>query len=96
MENLSKATGFTVMSAARGNEYAYENPAWGGGAFTVAVEEALRHQQADANKDGFIDINELDGYVYDKVVSLTRSKQHPTSKRYSAESYVFYQTVGTR
>lgn len=91
VEHLSKATGFAVMSAARGNEYAYENPVWGGGAFTIAVEEALKQRRGDSNKDGFVDINELDGYVYDKVVELTDSKQHPTSKRYSAESYMFYQ-----
>ena len=40
---------------------------------------------------GFVDINELESYVYDKVIELTNSKQHPTSKRYSAESYMFYQ-----
>ena len=91
VDRLCSATGFTVMSAARGNEYAYEDPDWDGGAFTLAVDDALRNSRADANKDGFVDINELDSYVYDKVIELTGSKQHPTSKRYSAESYMFYQ-----
>jgi SH3-like domain-containing protein len=92
VDNLSNATGFTIMSAARGNEYAYEDPDWNGGAFTTAIEEALKDNKADSNKDGFVDINELDSYVYDKVVELTGSKQHPTKKSLSAESYKFYQT----
>lgn len=91
VNRLSNATGFTIMSAARGNEYAYENAKWNGGAFTMAVEEALKNSEADANNDGYVDINELDSYVYDKVIELTHSRQHPTSKRYSAESYMFYQ-----
>ena len=91
VDRLSKATGFTVISAARGNEYAYEDPDWDSGAFTLAVEEALGKSLADANKDGFIDLNELDSYVYYKVIELTGSKQHPTRKSYSAESYIFYQ-----
>ncbi len=92
VDNLSNATGFTIMSAARDNEYAYEDPDWDGGAFTMAIEEALKDNKADSNKDGFVDINELDSYVYDKVVELTESKQHPTKKSLSAESYKFYQT----
>jgi len=91
VDRLNEATGFSIMSAARGNEYAYENSDWNGGAFTLAVEDALKNSLSDANNDGFIDINELDSYVYDKVIELTDSKQHPTSKRYSAESYMFYQ-----
>ena len=91
VDRLSDATGFTVISAARGNEYAYEDPDWNGGAFTLAVENALENSKADANKDGFVDINELDSYVYARVIELTDSKQHPTSKSYAAESYMFYQ-----
>jgi hypothetical protein len=91
VDRLSSATGFTVMSAARGNEYAYENADWHGGAFTLAVEDALAKSRADTNQDGYVDINELDSFVYNKVIELTGSKQHPTSKRYSAESYLFYQ-----
>jgi len=91
VERLSEATGFTVMSAASGNEYAWEGPDWDGGAFTSAVEDALKQSQADTNGDGFIDVNELDSYVYEKVLDLTGDNQHPTTKRYSAESYKFYQ-----
>jgi Caspase domain/Ankyrin repeats (3 copies) len=89
VDNLSQATGFTIMSASRGNEYAYEGSEWNGGAFTQAIKEALDGK--GDNGDGYVDVNELDSYVYNRVIELTDSKQHPTSKRESSESYRFYQ-----
>ncbi len=92
VERLSEATGYIFMSAARKNEYAYESTEWQGGAFTLAVEEALKKGKADINNDSFIGINELNAYVYNRVIELTNSKQHPSISGLSIEDFSFYAT----
>ena len=75
-EIVSKEPGLTVMTSSSGNEFSYENPRWGHGAFTKAILEGLRGE-ADFNKNRVISLLELNLYVTERVKELTRGRQHP-------------------
>jgi tetratricopeptide (TPR) repeat protein len=79
VERLSEAEGdlFGLM-ASRPRELSLEGPEFGGGhgAFTYFVLKGLQGD-ADANKDGTVDANELIKYVSDQVPAATNNKQHP-------------------
>ncbi len=88
--NLSRGTGATVISAAAGEEYAYEGV--GGiknGVFTHSVLEALpggsSESPADTDGDGVITVSELSRYVVARVRALTGGRQTPTSRRENLE-----------
>ena len=68
--------GLVVFSAASGRELSQERPAWGHGAFTKALLDALGGA-ADANGNGEITIAELDSYLTDRVQELTDRAQTP-------------------
>ena len=68
--------GLVVFSAAQGRELSQERPAWGHGAFTKALLEALQGA-ADANRNGEITIAELESYLTDRVQELTDRAQTP-------------------
>ena len=57
VEELSKATGLIIMSAADGSDVALKDEKWGHGAFTLAVHRGLSGEKADKtdrNGDGAI------------------------------------------
>ncbi len=91
VNQLVLASGYNVISAARGNEAAWERSDWGGGAFTYAIVQSLKDGLADADKDGFVSIAELNDNIYRTVLELTSSEQHPTFKNMGYEPYSFYQ-----
>ena len=93
VNQLVLASGYNVISAARGNEAAWERSDWGGGAFTYAIMQSLEGGMADANKDGFVSVNELEDSVSRQVRELTSDKQNPTfgAGDRSNEPYSFYQ-----
>ena len=84
--DVSRGTGATIISSASGTEFAYESPQWNNGVFTYALLNGLKSGDADQNSDNLISVSELKNYVYDQVESLTRGKQHPTSRRENLEN----------
>ncbi len=69
-----------VFASSSGNEYSFENQAWGHGAFTKALLDALGGA-ADYTKDAVIDWNELQLYVSKAVQDMTSGGQHPMVPR---------------
>jgi WD40 repeat protein len=68
--------GLVVFSAAQGRELSQERPAWGHGAFTKALLEALQGgADAQGNRNGEITIAELDSFLTDRVRELTDRAQ---------------------
>ena len=50
-----------VLAASKGRQFSYEDPKWGGGAFTHALVEVLQRnwRSADLNANGVIEVSEL-------------------------------------
>ena len=50
-----------VLAASKGRQFSYEDPKWGGGAFTHALVEVLQRnwRSADLNGNGAIEVSEL-------------------------------------
>jgi len=70
--------GLVVFSAAQGRELSQERPAWGHGAFTKALLEALQGgADTQGNRNGEITIAELDSFLTDRVRELTDRAQTP-------------------
>ncbi len=81
VNDLSAAeNGVVVFASSTGNQYSLENSAWGNGAFTKALVEALSGN-ADYTKDGNISINEMDLYLSERVKKLTDGQQTPTTSK---------------
>ena len=68
------ATNITVLTSSDGTEVSREDPAWENGAFTRALLKALG-KEADTNRNGQIDVNELTSAVGDELSRLTGHKQ---------------------
>ncbi len=84
IQDLSAAeNGAVVFSSAAGNQFALESPAWGNGAFTLALLDALRGA-GDYNGDGSISVNELNLYVGEEVKRLTNNQQTPVLQKPSS------------
>jgi len=77
--SLSKKIGL-VFSSSSGNEFSFENKAWGHGAFTKAILDGLQGE-ADFTHDGIIDWSELQLFVTNEVKSMTSGGQNPTIPR---------------
>lgn len=75
-ELLNAEPGLTVMTSSSGNEFSYENPRWGHGAFTKALLEGL-DGNADYNSDRIIHLAELNLFITQRVKDLTAGRQHP-------------------
>ena len=68
-----------VLAASKGRQYSYEDPKWGGGAFTYALVEALQRnwRSADLNGNGVIEVSELYRALRSMVASETQGNQTP-------------------
>ncbi|WP_295458846.1 caspase family protein [uncultured Thiodictyon sp.] len=71
-------TGVVVFSSSSGAQLSREDPAWGHGAFTCALLEAIRDGRADFSRLGFVTLAELECYLAERVKALTEGRQHPT------------------
>ena len=71
--------GINIIAGAAGAEYALESGAWRNGVFTSTLIQALQDSNADANKDGKINVEELQNYVTSKVAEQTNGEQKPSS-----------------
>jgi WD40 repeat protein len=81
VEPLVRDAGVMVFASSRGNEEAEENLAWGHGAFTLAILDALRGDADTAPRDRRISISELENHVHRRVGDLTDERQHPCIPR---------------
>ncbi len=72
--------GVIVMCAAMGSEESRESRESQHGYFTLALIEGLSGA-ADYNKDGLIQLTELDLYVDNRVAQLSKDEQHPVTAK---------------
>jgi WD40 repeat protein len=84
--DLSRGTGSVVVSSAGGAEYAFESSEWSNGVFTYVLLEGLKTGNADANRDGRLDVAEIQDYVFRKVPELTGGRQNPTFRKTNFEN----------
>src|SRR5207248_869654 len=68
-DRLSRATGRSILAASGGSEEALEGYR-GHGLFTYGILDAIN--QADGDRNGTIELNELAAYVYVQVSELSR------------------------
>ncbi|MEM6800772.1 MAG: caspase family protein [Bacteroidota bacterium] len=73
---VKRESGLSVMTSSSGEEFSYENPRWGHGAFTKALLEGFGGH-ADFNEDETVSLGELNLYVMERVKELTSGRQHP-------------------
>lgn len=92
ISKLQQGFGKFIMTASRGTESALEDPAWGNGAMTKAIKEALGDGKADYDELGSVSVYELMMYVADRVASLTGDRQHPNTQNAFVEPIAFFQT----
>jgi hypothetical protein len=79
VERLGESDGELLgLMASRPKEVSYEGPQFGGGhgAFSYYLLKGLKGD-ADTNKDGAVNVNELIEYVRTNVATGTGDKQHP-------------------
>ena len=75
-ELAAAENGAVVFASSTGNQFSWEDPKWGNGAFTKALVEGLEGK-ADTRNTGVVRIAALEDYVYDRVKDLTQGKQKP-------------------
>jgi WD40 repeat protein len=79
VRDLSKYEhGIIAMSSSLKGEVSAESKALGHGYFTHALIEGISGQ-ADSDKDGLVYYLELESYVSNRVMALTKEQQHPVS-----------------
>ena len=78
--DLRRGTGATVVSSAGGAEYAMESAEWKNGLFTYCLLHGLKSRRADINHDGSIMLSELQKYLQEEVMKLSKGQQKPTSR----------------
>jgi WD40 repeat protein len=74
----SSENGVIVFTASTGTQKSLEDPRWKNGAFTEALLEALTGR-ADYTRDKEISTKELDLYLSERVMKLTKGRQTPTT-----------------
>lgn len=79
LTRLSKGKGRIVLSASKASEISEEREDLGHGVFTYYLLEGLRGK-ADADKDGIVTVDEVYGYVSQRVPEVTGQNQHPVKK----------------
>lgn len=79
-ELTSAENGAVVFASSTGKQDSLEDPAWGNGAFTKALVEALNGKAAYGGSKK-ITINMLDLYLSERVKELTKGQQTPTTTK---------------
>jgi len=79
-ELTSAENGAVVFASSTGKQESLEDPAWGNGAFTKALIEALKGKAAYGGTKK-ITINMLDLYLSERVKELTKGQQTPTTTK---------------
>ena len=78
-EMEAAGSGTLIFAAASGKQGAQENEAWGNGAFTKSLLEALSGQ-ADTRKTGRVTVSMLNAFITERVKELTGGSQTPIFK----------------
>jgi WD40 repeat protein len=78
--DLRKGTGATVISSAGGAEFAMESNEWKNGLFTYCLLNGLKNKKADLNRNGEIVLSELQIYLRNEVLKISKGQQQPTSR----------------
>lgn len=78
--DLRKGTGATVISSAGGAEFAMESKEWKNGLFTYCLLNGLKNKKADLNKNGEVVLSELQIYLRNEVIRISKGQQQPTSR----------------
>ena len=77
----------TVLTSSEAGQLSREDPAWGNGAFTEALLDALR--LADDDRNGLISVTELINYLATHVPRITGNKQTPGMEaRFESDVFV--------
>ena len=79
-EFSSSENGVITFGASTGRQVSQERDEWRNGAFTEALLEAFGGS-ADLNRDGAINLSEMQLYLADRVKTLTNGEQHPVVSR---------------
>lgn len=77
---ISKSDGINIISAAAGEEYAFESAEWSNGVFSYSFMNGIFEKKADLNLDGLITQQEIRKYMQKNVLQLTKGKQRPTAR----------------
>jgi hypothetical protein len=75
--DLRRAAGAIVIAASAGQEVAFEDDRWQGGAFTRALLDALADPAADLDGDRALDAREWRAAVSARVLEMTGGLQRP-------------------
>ena len=78
--DLKKGTGATVISAAGGTEFALEGLNSTNGLFTSTLIQGIRTRRADLDRNRTYTISEIQEYVSEQVIKMSKGKQVPTSR----------------
>lgn len=78
--SVSKSDGINIISAAAGEEYAFESAEWNNGVFSYSFMKGIFEKKADLNLDGVITQQEIRKYMQKNVLQLTKGKQRPTAR----------------
>ncbi len=79
--DLLRRSGAIVFSSSRGSEFSYEDASIENGWFTEQLILALTTDQADENRDHWVDSSELRRFVSPRVAERTGGRQNPTVDR---------------
>lgn len=71
--NTRRTTGTTIIAAAGGKQYAWEDDQAGNGVLTLSILELLKGK-------GTITVNQLKKHVCDEVVKITKGVQQPVAR----------------
>jgi hypothetical protein len=78
--DLKRAAGAVVIAASAGQEVAYEDDRWQGGAFTRSLLGAIEDRTADLDGDGLLTAHEWRAAVASRVRTLTGGLQQPVQR----------------
>ena len=79
LDRISKGKGRVILSASGANEPAKEDDQLQHGIFTYYLLEGLKGE-ADADKNGFVTIDEIYSYLSNVIPRVTGQNQHPVKK----------------
>jgi uncharacterized caspase-like protein len=73
--------GLITFAASQGSELSQGIPAWGHGAFSLALIEGIGESRADLLHTGTVTVSAPDAYIAERVKTLTEGRQHPVMSR---------------
>jgi|GEM_PF-1729386 len=78
--DLRRGSGATIVAGAGGFEFALEGDLWQNSVFIYALLAGLRNEAADLDKNGVIQVSELQQHLAGVIYELTGGRQRPVSR----------------